>query len=488
MKWLILAIAFAALVSLCWAEGDVVILTDDTFEQTLKDKPIVMVKFFAPWCGHCKSFAPEYEKAAKKAKEDGKPYVIAELDATIHKKAAEKEGIQGFPTVKLYLNGKSMDYNGDRTAEAVLNFIDKKTSPPSTELKTAADVKAKKEVKGLRCILAVADDKSLTEYTEVAKQIEDYAFYHAPLKVVKEVFPEAEANQIVLLKDFDEGKAIYTDELKADKITEFLEMHMIPTVTEVTQKVIEQVFRGNAKKGVFLFRSPSDANAKTYEAEFKKLATALKSKELVFVQTDIKDGWGQRVANFFGIDEASLPVLEIVEMKEEVLRYRHSGALTEAAMKTFIESFKKGTAPRFLKSEPEPSENPGPVYKVVGKTFKSEVLDNDSDVIVKFYAPWCGHCKKLEPVFKSLADSLSENKKLKFFEIDSTKNDVEGHPINGFPVIKFFPGKDKANVHTYNGDRSEGDIAKFIKEKASYPVDIPELKSKDEGAKSKDDL
>ena len=145
-----MAVALASLLALSWAEGDVVELTDDNFDDTIKKSPIIMVKFYAPWCGHCKSFAPEYEKAAKQIKQDGKPYVLANLDATAHKKAAEKHGVTGFPTVKLFINGNPIDYNADRTAEAVITFIDKKTSPPSTELKEAKAVKEKKEGKGLR--------------------------------------------------------------------------------------------------------------------------------------------------------------------------------------------------------------------------------------------------------------------------------------------------------------------------------------------------
>lgn len=148
MKWLLVAI----LLAFALAEGNVVNLTDDNFEDYLKNSSVIMVKFFAPWCGHCKEFAPEYEKAAKILMEQKKPYVLAELDATVHKKAAEKYKVEGFPTIKLFINGTAIDYDAERTAESVLTFINKKTSPPSTELKTAEEVKAQKEGKGLRVI------------------------------------------------------------------------------------------------------------------------------------------------------------------------------------------------------------------------------------------------------------------------------------------------------------------------------------------------
>ena len=147
MKWILLV---AVLCGLVVAEEGVVELTDDNFETYLKSSPVMMVKFFAPWCGHCKAFAPEYERAAKIIKEQGKSYVLANLDATVHKKAAENYKIQGFPTIKLFVNGHPIDFDGERKAEAVVAFIDKKTSPPSQELKEVADVEKVKNAKGLR--------------------------------------------------------------------------------------------------------------------------------------------------------------------------------------------------------------------------------------------------------------------------------------------------------------------------------------------------
>jgi len=52
-----------------------------------------------------------------------------------------------------------------------------------------------------------------------------------------------------------------------------------------------------------------------------------------------------------------------------------------------------------LKSEEIPENNNGPVSIVVGKNFESIVMDSTKDVLIEFYAPWCGHCKTLAPIF-----------------------------------------------------------------------------------------
>ena len=135
--------------------SDVVELTDLNFDDAIKNNPIIMVKFFAPGCGHCKRFKPEYEKAARMIKEQKKPYVLAKMDATDNSETSDKYDIQSYPTVKLFIGGTPTEYEGDRTAEAVISFIDRLVGPPSFEL-NVEQLKEKKAEKGLRVFLITA--------------------------------------------------------------------------------------------------------------------------------------------------------------------------------------------------------------------------------------------------------------------------------------------------------------------------------------------
>ena len=74
--------------------------------------------------------------------------------------------------------------------------------------------------------------------------------------------------------------------------------------------------------------------------------------------------------------------------------------------KQFVTDYLDGKIQAYIKSEDVPDDNDGPVKVVVGKNFEEIVNDPEKDVLIEFYAPWCGHCKSLEPKYKELGEKV----------------------------------------------------------------------------------
>jgi protein disulfide-isomerase-like protein len=75
---------------------------------------------------------------------------------------------------------------------------------------------------------------------------------------------------------------------------------------------------------------------------------------------------------------------------------------------------------------------------VVGSTFEEMVLNSEKHVLAEFYAPWCGHCKKLEPIYEQLAAKMAVHDDLIIVKMDATKNEVKGLELEGFPTIRLY--------------------------------------------------
>jgi protein disulfide-isomerase A1 len=89
--------------------------------------------------------APAYAAAAKVLADSGSEIKLATVDATIEQDLAQKFDVKGYPTIKFFSEGTTLEYTGGRTQDDIVNWLKKKTGPAAEELKTVDDLNKLKE-------------------------------------------------------------------------------------------------------------------------------------------------------------------------------------------------------------------------------------------------------------------------------------------------------------------------------------------------------
>jgi len=153
-------------------------------------------------------------------------------------------------------------------------------------------------------------------------------------------------------------------------------------------------------------------------------------------------------------------------------KYRYTGGINDQEITQFFENYSNGKLEKYLKTQAIPEPNDENVYVLVGSQFH-EIIGKDKDVFVEFYAPWCGHCKKLAPEYEKLGDAFADVQDVIIAKIDATENDTP-EDIRGFPTLIFYP-KGKTEGIKYQGDRTADAMIGWVKSQAT--VDISAVKT-----------
>jgi len=120
-------------------------LSSANFQETITNNQFVLAMFYAPWCGHCKTLKPLFEEAALKTK--GK-YVLAKIDCTVESELCQEHGVRGYPTVAFFKDGNKREYDGPRTTEGIISWLDKKSGPLAVELTTSESIQQFQQNRG----------------------------------------------------------------------------------------------------------------------------------------------------------------------------------------------------------------------------------------------------------------------------------------------------------------------------------------------------
>lgn len=479
------AVLAAFLLSVASAD-DVVTATKANFDEIVGKDELTLVKFFAPWCGHCKKMAEDFKEAATELK--GKATLV-DLDATVEKEVAEKYNIRGFPTLKLFSKGEVIsDYKGGRTKDALVKYIERALLPSVEELADADAVAAfvkKNEGKSMTFGVKLGEPLA-TEYKKASMSLRDalpdtlvFASVADPAILKDTAGEDVKENTVFLLRD-DGSKATFDG--KPEELEDWAKLGSLPAFTELSRDNAS-VYTELDKPICMLFQDPEKKNAEV-NAAFEKVANENRGTgSVVFVWINSKELGS--FAEHVGVADKD-PAVAIYEFKSDT-KFVFDDEFSADTLSAWVERVGSGEVGPTTKSEKVPEKNDEPVKVVVGDSWEDIVMDTGKDVLIEQYAPWCGHCKKLAPVLDELAEKLSGVKTLTIAKMDATKNDApKDYKAQGYPTLHFFPAGDVKKGVSYDGGRTLEDFVKYLKENATHKEGI-EIEEADKAEKKDDE-
>jgi protein disulfide isomerase family A protein 3 len=460
-------------------------LTDASFDGELEKAETALVMFYAPWCGHCKRMKPEFEKSAGELLQNDPPVTLAKVDCTEGgKEVCSKFEVRGYPTLKIFRNGElSSDYNGPREAAGITKFMKAQVGPASraiTDVEGAEKMKNKDEV----VIYFFGEDSSdlgKTFQKVSAKLRESVSFASSSVEAVAAAFGQSLGSVVLvrpkhLQSKLEPNQVVYSgSETDKSALEAFVSKNYHGLAGHRTADNAKD-FTGASV--IAYFNVDYVKNVKGTNYWRNRIAKVCKEFPDFHCAVSNKDDFQQELSEY-GYDYVSGAVPVIAAKDAAGLKYKMSEEFSVDSFSNFLTDLEAGELEPYLKSEPLP-DNAGKGVKVaVAKNFEDLVTNSAKDVLVEFYAPWCGHCKKLTPIFDELGEKMMDEE-VEIVKMDATANDVPPQfNVRGFPTLFWLP-KGSKQPKTYEGGRELDDFVKYIAENAS-----DELKNFERNGKAK---
>jgi len=485
---LIAAFAFAvsaAAASKWETEDGVIIGTDDNLNAIIAQHERVLIKFYAPWCGHCKAMAPEFAKAAALAEEDGLGIKFVKVDATVHEAEASRHEIQSYPNLKFYKSGEMQHYEGGRNANHMLEYLKKKCGPPAIPVDTIeAANKAKAEnAVAVFGLFESVDAPEASAFKTFAAKTEHMVFISDNADVATEF--GVTMPSILVFADFEGGRSEFEGNLEDESlVSNFITGASLPLVIEFSDQVAPKIFGGDQKVHMLMFLKKS---AEDFEESLQTLKTVANEfrGQMLFIYIDADTASNMRILEYFQISANTVPAVRIINLEEEMAKFvPETTDVTVEALSKFVSSHLGGESQEHLLSEETPSDwDAKPVKVLTGKNFPTVALDPTKNVFVKFYAPWCGHCKQLVPVFELLGQAFEAHSDVVVAKFDATKNEVAGVTIKSYPTLRLYPATDVSDtVIEFEGDRTLAAMSDWLTKEVGAYTEVPvgDVSAKDE--------
>ncbi|XP_064489294.1 thioredoxin domain-containing protein 5 homolog [Ornithodoros turicata] len=359
---------------------------DETAFKKAIGKVPHFVKFFAPWCGHCKRLAPTWDELAEKYNEidDGTKVIISKVDCTTESQLCAEQDITGYPTLKFFKASadEGIKYRGPRDLASLEAFISENLG------------EAKPDV--------VKEDQAPAPSVESLAELTDATFH----------------------------KAVETGQ------------HFVKFYAP---------WCGHCQKLAPVW----EALAATFEHD----------PSLTVAKVDCTAN--RQVCNDFEVK--AYPTLLWIEDGKMVERYQ--GGRSHEELKEYCDRMRKQAEEAHSSQGDGSSED----VKDHPQSLAVELSDKNFDnaisqgvTFVKFFAPWCGHCKRLAPTWEELSRKFATTPGVKVAKVDCTAYEelCNAKDVQGYPTLILY--KSGRRVAEFNGARELDVLYEFVEQHMAH--------------------
>ena len=453
-------------------ENTLIKLNEENLGIATHEFKYLPILFYSPSDPNCKNAIAEFEKASMKLRKEN--FVFGKIDSDVSSEIIRYFRVEAIPSIALFYLGKPEFYEGEKKEKEIIDWVLEKTKRDYNEIHSERDLEEFKKLYDISMVYCGKDSKIMREIILAERKMDNIPMGTIPEEEMIKSHAEKghkDAKDFIILFTATEEKIYYLYNITSENIIDFYNLYSTPKVIEFSAQTSPILF-SKRLNSLMIFSTRTQTQFEEMKTLLGKLWPKLNRKLKLFV-SDINEGMSVRLSEYCGAKEKDLPIAYILEpIGQNPIKYRLQEKITEESLLKFASQWEKKEIKPFMKTEPEFVSNDGDVFNLVGTNYKKYVIENDKDVVVYFYAPWCEHCKNFYPRFERLARKLNKrNKNLLFAKMDATENDIEYFAVNKYPTIKFYPGnaKDKEPIHLSN-KLGIVDMLDVIKSKAYHKI------------------